>query len=59
MNYTLFKQGDYLPMVGVLQHLLNRTGESVTLDEIFGSRTFAAVKSFPAKTRFSNGWDCR
>ena len=32
MNYTLLTQGDSLPMVGVLQHLLNRTGLSVVPD---------------------------
>ena len=49
MNYTLLMQGDHLPMVGVLQHLLNRTGEAVAIDGIFGSRTFAAVKNFQKK----------
>jgi hypothetical protein len=46
MNYTLLEQGDHLPMVGVLQHLLNRTGLAVAIDGIFGPRTFAAVKDF-------------
>jgi Putative peptidoglycan binding domain len=49
VNYTLLKQGDHLPMVGVLQHLLNRTGESVAVDGIFGSGTFTAVRSFQHK----------
>jgi hypothetical protein len=46
MNYTDLRQGDNLPMVGVLQHLLNRTGASLVPDGIFGPRTLAAVKNF-------------
>lgn len=46
MNYTDLRQGDTLPMVGVLQLLLNRTGASLTPDGIFGPKTAAAVKLF-------------
>lgn len=49
MNYTLLTQGDSLPMVGVLQHLLNRTGLSVVPDGVFGPGTLAAVKDFQQK----------
>ena len=46
MNYTDLREGDRLPMVGVLQHLLNRTGASLVADGVFGARTLAAVKAF-------------
>lgn len=46
MNYTDLREGDHLPMVGVLQLLLNRTGASLVPDGVFGSRTLAAVKAF-------------
>jgi hypothetical protein len=46
MNYTDLREGDNLPMVGVLQHLLNRTGASLVTDGIFGGRTLAAVRAF-------------
>jgi hypothetical protein len=46
MNYTILKTGDHLPMVGVLQLLLNRTGLSVSVDGIFGSHTQEAVRKF-------------
>lgn len=46
MNYTILKKGDKLPMVGVLQHLLARTGLQTTPDGIFGPRTYSAVKQF-------------
>jgi hypothetical protein len=46
MNYTDLREGDNLHMVGVLQHLLNRTGASLVTDGIFGGRTLAAVRAF-------------
>lgn len=46
MNYPDLRSGDHLPMVGVLQHLLNRTGASLATDGIFGPKTMAAVKAF-------------
>jgi len=46
MNYTDLRMGDHLPMVGVLQHLLNRTGASLVPDGVFGPRTFQAVRAF-------------
>ncbi len=46
MNYTLLRQGDRLPSVGVLQKLLNRCGSALTPDGIFGPRTAAAVQQF-------------
>jgi hypothetical protein len=45
MNYTLLRPGDQLPMVGVLQLLLKRTGTSLAVDGNFGPITVAAVKS--------------
>src|SRR5215468_8727224 len=46
MNYTLLMQGDSLPMVGVLQLLLNRFDANLKVDGEFGLRTLAAVKAF-------------
>jgi hypothetical protein len=46
MNYPDLREGDFLPMVGVLQHLLNRTGASLVPDGVFGRRTLAAVRAF-------------
>jgi Putative peptidoglycan binding domain len=46
MNYTDLRKGDHLPMVGVLQHLLNRTGASLATDGVFGVKTEAAVRAF-------------
>jgi Putative peptidoglycan binding domain len=46
MNYTMLMQDDQLPMVGVLQLLLSRTGLSATADGVFGKGTVAAVKEF-------------
>lgn len=51
MNYPLLKFGDNLPMVGVVQVLLNRTGTKLTCDGAFGPKTFAAVKAFQASHR--------
>ena len=46
MNYTDLREGDHLPMVGVLQQLLNRTGASLVPDGDFGPKTSAAVRAF-------------
>jgi len=46
LNYTDLRSGDDLPMVGVLQHLLNRTGAKLVTDGIFGPKTYAAVIAF-------------
>jgi hypothetical protein len=46
VNYTLLMQGDSLPMVGVLQLLLNRFDAKLKVDGEFGLRTLAAVKAF-------------
>lgn len=45
-NYTLLRQGDKLPSVGVLQKLLNRGGAGLRVDGDFGSRTKTAVQNF-------------
>jgi hypothetical protein len=46
MNYAYLKSGDRIPAVGVLQKLLNRTGENLVSDGVFGSKTKAAVQKF-------------
>jgi hypothetical protein len=47
MTYPLIKQGDKLPVVGVLQKLLNaRVNSSLVADGDFGSRTKTAVEAF-------------
>jgi hypothetical protein len=47
MAYTLLRQGDHLPAVGVLQKLLNaRVGTSLVADGIYGSKTRSAVQEF-------------
>ncbi len=51
MSYPLLRQGDKLPAVGVLQKLLNRSGERLDPDGDFGSRTRAAVVRFQAARR--------
>jgi len=51
MNYTDLRMGDNLPMVGVLQLLLNRTGASLVPDGNFGPKTFAAVIAFQKPRR--------
>jgi peptidoglycan hydrolase-like protein with peptidoglycan-binding domain len=53
MSYPLLRQGDKLPAVGVLQKLLNRTGESLDPDGDFGSRTKAAVIRFQTPRHLS------
>lgn len=44
------KQGDRLPVVGVLQKLLNAYGANLTADGHFGSRTKQAVTDFQRRT---------
>ena len=46
MSYIYLQQGDKIPAVGVLQKLLNRTGEHLSVDGIFGPNTKTAVKRF-------------
>lgn len=46
MSYPLIRQGDNLPVVGVLQKLLNRAGANLTADGAFGPLTKAAVQNF-------------
>lgn len=46
MNFTDLREGDYLPMVGVLQQLLNANGASLVADGIFGKLTLKAVKGY-------------
>lgn len=50
MNYTLLMRNDKLPMVGVLQLLLNRAGARLDPDGDFGPLTETAVKSFQRKS---------
>lgn len=45
-EFVWLRQGDKLPAVVVAQLLLNRTGESLSVDGIFGSRSLTAVKKF-------------
>jgi hypothetical protein len=52
-NYTLLRQGDRLPSVGVLQKLLNRTGAKLKADGEFGSRTRDAVVAFQRERRMT------
>jgi hypothetical protein len=46
MNYQLMRSGDKYPAVGVLQKLLNRSGESLAVDGEFGRKTKEAVQRF-------------
>lgn len=45
-NYTLLFQSNVLPTVGVLQKLLNRRGDNLKADAIFGPKTKHAVIEF-------------
>jgi hypothetical protein len=45
-NYTLLREYNKLPTVGVLQKLLNRGGAGLTADGDFGPKTKKAVKDF-------------
>lgn len=46
MNYPYMRQGDRLPVVGVLQKLLNVYGASLTIDGQFGYHTHLAVIAY-------------
>jgi peptidoglycan hydrolase-like protein with peptidoglycan-binding domain len=46
MSYVYLKWGDSIPAVGVLQKLINRTGERLVADGIYGNNTKAAVQRF-------------
>jgi hypothetical protein len=46
MNYPFMRQGDRLPVVGVLQKLLNVYGASLTVDGHFGQLTHQAVIAY-------------
>ena len=48
MSYPHMKRGDILPTVGGLQLLLNRQGEKLGVDGIFGPKTQGAVERFQA-----------
>ncbi|WP_197355369.1 peptidoglycan-binding protein [Aureliella helgolandensis] len=50
-EFVWLRHGDRLPSVVVAQMLLNRTGESLGVDGIYGSRTAAAVKKFQREHR--------
>jgi len=43
MNHTLLQSGDNLPMVGVLQLLLNRSRASLQADGHFGSLSLSQL----------------
>ena len=53
MNYTLLREWDVLPAVGVLQKLLNRSGAKLAADGNYGPLTKAAVKEFQHARRLS------
>jgi hypothetical protein len=44
-------RGDVLPMVGVLQLLLNRSGAKLGVDGIFGPHTESAVRAFQQRSK--------
>ncbi len=46
MSYVYLKWGDRIPAVGVLQKLINRTGERLVADGIYGNNTRVAVQRF-------------
>lgn len=46
MNYPFLKLGDRLPTVGVLQKLLNASGEHLEVDGVFGNKTHTSVRKF-------------
>lgn len=50
-EFVWLRRGDRLPAVAVAQMLLNRTGASLGVDGIFGSRTANAVKTFQREHR--------
>ncbi len=45
-EFVWLRQGDVLPAVAVAQLLLNRQGESLSVDGNYGPRTPAAVRKF-------------
>lgn len=45
-EFVWLREGDRLPAVAVMQHLLKRTGLTVATDGAFGPRTRAAVETF-------------
>lgn len=53
MNVIDIRRGDTLPVVGVLQLLLNRAGASLVLDGVFGPNTENAVKAFQGQRSIS------
>jgi hypothetical protein len=53
MNYTLLREWDNLPTVGVLQRLLNRSGAKLKVDGNYGPRTKAAVQQFQLARRLA------
>lgn len=53
MNYTLLIRGDTLPMVGVLQILLNRAGAKLDTDGHFGPHTEDTVRAFQKQSRLA------
>lgn len=50
-NYSLIREGDRLPTVGVLQKLLNARGASLNCDGIFGPRTRGALSEYQRQVR--------
>ena len=53
MNYIYLKKDNKIPAVGVLQKLLNRTGENLAIDGILGNKSKAAIKDFQRKRQLS------
>jgi len=51
MNYVYLGKNDKIPAVGVLQKLLNRTGERLSVDGIFGNNTKVSVQGFQRSRR--------
>ena len=45
-EFVWLREGDRLPAVAVMQHLLKRTGITVATDGVFGPRTNDAVRNF-------------
>ena len=54
MAYAFLRWGDRIPAVGVLQKLLNRTGERLTADGIYGNNTKTAVRRFQRARRMGS-----
>ncbi|HEX8713837.1 MAG TPA: peptidoglycan-binding domain-containing protein [Terracidiphilus sp.] len=53
MDYVDLRRGNRTPAVGVLQKLLNRTGERLVVDGEFGAKTEAAVIRFQRQHRLA------